>query len=145
VQVCFRRHTFLVPSVRVTLPAAANYFSCNFLFCPSFSEKAIVALMYSALVGPLPLCNVEFVCHGLKRSTAAEPANSQFFCCAASADTDGALSLCFATSVTSDVSPTPAMVQILPLQSPLYSLEGAEPTDTLGLTPIRVYPVDPPL
>ena len=70
-QVCFRRHTFLDPSARVTLQAAANHFSCNLLFCPSFSKKLIAALMYSTLVGPLPLFNVAFVC--LRRSRRLRP------------------------------------------------------------------------
>jgi len=108
----FRQHAFLDASARVTLQAAGNHFSCNLLFCPSFSKKVITVLMYSTLVGPLPLFNVAFVC--LRRSTAAEPTISQYFCCAASADTD-TLSLCFDTLVTSDVSPTLAMAQILPL------------------------------
>ena len=84
VQVCFRRHTYLNPSARVTLAAKANYFLFGLLLTPCFSKNTIVALMYC----PLPMLTAALTF--LRMSTAAAPANSQYssFCCTISADND---------------------------------------------------------
>ena len=140
VQVCFRLHTFLDPSARVTLAAKANYFSFSLLLTPSFSKNTIVVLMYC----PFPLLTVALTF--LRMSTAAAPANSKYFCCAVSADND----LCHLGHMThirrfshprdgpDFTSVTDKAVYILwRVQSPLILVGGRQ---------YIVYPVDiPPL
>ena len=76
--------------------------------------------MYCAFVTPIPLlwCWLR----DLKFSTANSPAITEYFAYAWSKD--NALSRCFSTLRTSDVSPTLAMAHILPLTNPSTSVEG---------------------
>ena len=60
----------------------------------------------------------------LRMSTAASPTNSQYFCCAASADKYLSLWFATVTSIKPEVSPTIAMAQILPLTKPSASSGG---------------------
>jgi len=100
--------------------AASNHLSYCVLNSPPFSMKSIVASMCCAFVTPIP--QFWCWCATLNVSTARGPTISEYFSCASN---NNALSCCSSTLLTSDVSPTLAIAQILPLTNPSTSVGGS--------------------
>ena len=126
IHVCLRLHTNLDPSSYNTFAAVLNYLSYIVLKTPPFSMQCRVASIYCALVTPIPRFWCSCASLNLPETLRCLPETLR--CLNISRvprQTTMRGVVAFPTYAQSDVSPTLAMAQILPLTNPSTSVGGA--------------------